>query len=154
MKVPAEQSSPFGLAPEKDQTIVAPPAPDMQVAAAGAATSSPIPATASLPRRHPRRHGDRGNKDGDDGGAAVLSVLCRFADLKRAGIVENWPTLSNLIEKHGFPPGIRLSTNKRVWRVADVERWLDMRPIERKPLHPRRNNTELPEASLEGGINA
>ena len=49
MKVPAEQSSPFGLAPEKDQTIVAPPAPDMQVAAAGAATSSPIPERLRFP---------------------------------------------------------------------------------------------------------
>lgn len=47
----------------------------------------------------------------------------RFADLKRMGIVTNWPTLLRWIEKEGFPAGIKVG-NTRLWPESEVNAWL------------------------------
>lgn len=53
--------------------------------------------------------------------------LLRFADLKAANIVTNWPQLKRLVDNHGFPPGYLLSPAVRVWDAPAVETWLDAR---------------------------
>jgi predicted DNA-binding transcriptional regulator AlpA len=50
----------------------------------------------------------------------------------KAGIAHNWPHLLRMIEGENFPPGIRLSRNVRAWRLAEVDKWLNERPVERK----------------------
>jgi hypothetical protein len=87
----------------------------------------PKPSASTSP---PRRQGDRSS--GDDDAAPRLPVFVRFHDLRAAGIVSNWPQLYNLIDDYGFPGGMMLSPNCRVWNVGDVRAWLDTRPSERK----------------------
>ncbi len=53
--------------------------------------------------------------------------LLRFADLKAAGIVKNWPQVKRLVDGEGFPPGFLLSANTRVWDEADVAAWVASR---------------------------
>ena len=55
--------------------------------------------------------------------------LIRFADLKKRGIVQNWPTLRLWIERENFPPGIRLGANTRAWTEAEIEDWIAARPL-------------------------
>ena len=58
--------------------------------------------------------------------------LLRFADLKDANIVTNWPQLGRLIEQHGFPAGYHLSPGCRVFDADKVE------GLARKPSHSGR----------------
>jgi hypothetical protein len=69
----------------------------------------------------------------------------RFRDLKARNIVNNWPQLRKLQEKHGFPIGRLLSPNIRVWDEEDeVAPWLASRPAQNtRPLQGR------PKALLE-----
>lgn len=53
--------------------------------------------------------------------------LLRFADLKEAQVVTNWPQLGRLIDKQGFPPGYLLSPGCRVWDAPEIEAWLQKR---------------------------
>ena len=46
----------------------------------------------------------------------MSDILLRFRELKARRIVTNHPTLKRWIEKEGFPPGILLGPNTRVWR--------------------------------------
>jgi len=55
-------------------------------------------------------------------------MIWHFADLKKMGIVSNWPTLSRWIRYEGFPPGIKLGPNTRAWFKDDVMAWLANRP--------------------------
>ena len=55
--------------------------------------------------------------------------LVRFSDLKERGIVSNWPTLRRLLERAGFPPGIRLGAQARAWPEAEIDAWLESRRI-------------------------
>jgi predicted DNA-binding transcriptional regulator AlpA len=48
----------------------------------------------------------------------------RFADLVERRIVNNRQTLSNWIKYHGFPPGIKVGPNTRVWPEDEVEAWI------------------------------
>jgi predicted DNA-binding transcriptional regulator AlpA len=57
-----------------------------------------------------------------------MTVLLRFSDLKRRGIVRNWPTLKLWIEREGFPPGIKLGPNSRAWPEDEIQAWLASRP--------------------------
>ena len=50
--------------------------------------------------------------------------LVRFADLKAAGIVSNWPQLGRLQKTALFPAGFMLSPNTRVWEKAEVDAWI------------------------------
>ena len=63
-----------------------------------------------------------------------MSVLLRFRDLKDRGIVNNHVTLIRWIEREGFPPGLMLGPNTRVWREADIEAWLASRPTDNQRL--------------------
>jgi hypothetical protein len=56
-------------------------------------------------------------------------VLLRFSDLKDRNIVHNHVTLGRWIASQGFPSGFMLGPNTRVWREADIEAWLQSRPI-------------------------
>jgi hypothetical protein len=53
--------------------------------------------------------------------------LLRFADLKEANIVTNWPQLRRLIDNAAFPPGFLLSAAVRVWDAASIEEWVAQR---------------------------
>ena len=68
----------------------------------------------------------------------ALPIFVRFADLKAAGITDNWPHLLRLIDQCGFPNGILLSRNIRAWDAAAVRQWLASRPTERKITAARR----------------
>jgi predicted DNA-binding transcriptional regulator AlpA len=61
----------------------------------------------------------------------------RFADLKAAGIVNSWPMLRRRVERDGFPPGIMLGPNTRVWSEQEIEDWLATRPSVKKAAPPR-----------------
>jgi hypothetical protein len=59
-----------------------------------------------------------------------MTMKLRFRHLKERGIADSWAQLSNLIDKHGFPPGHMLGPNTRVWDEEDeLEPWLASRPI-------------------------
>jgi predicted DNA-binding transcriptional regulator AlpA len=62
-------------------------------------------------------------------GSLQRGRLLRFRDLRERGICGNWPMMRRLIERHGFPPGIRLGTQMRAWREDEVEAWIDSRRI-------------------------
>lgn len=122
-RIPSDQCSPYGTAAAVKRNT--PPAK----------TASP-----------PRRQGDRAS--GDDDSDAVradkltarrsglmqsgLPVFYRFSDLVAAGLVNNRTTLLRLIDKQGFPPGVMIGDNTRVWRVSDIEAWIASRPTARK----------------------
>ena len=57
----------------------------------------------------------------------MSDVLLRFRNL-----VNNYVTLARWIEREGFPPGLMLGPNTRVWRDSEVEAWLASRPIKNK----------------------
>jgi hypothetical protein len=57
---------------------------------------------------------------------APVKVL-RFADLKAAQIVTNWPQLRRLVDNYNFPPGYLLTPGCRVWDTPVVEQWLQSR---------------------------
>jgi hypothetical protein len=78
-----------------------------------------------------QRQGDRASgDDGDD--TPRLPQFIRYKDLHGAGLVTNWQQVYNMIDRLGFPPGISLSQNIRVWRLDEVLAWLDARPSDRK----------------------
>jgi predicted DNA-binding transcriptional regulator AlpA len=51
----------------------------------------------------------------------------RFPDLQGQGIVNNRMTLSRWIRLHGFPKGILLGPNTRVWSADEVDTWIKYR---------------------------
>lgn len=59
-----------------------------------------------------------------------MTVLLRFRDLQARGIVRNWPHFKQLRAEHGFPPGRMLSPNTRVWTEAEIDAWIESRPVE------------------------
>ena len=61
--------------------------------------------------------------------SSLTRRLLRFNDLKERGIVSNWPTLRRLLERAGFPPGIRLGAQARAWPEAEIDAWLESRRI-------------------------
>jgi hypothetical protein len=65
--------------------------------------------------------------------------------LKARGVVNNWPTLVNRINKYGFPPGRLIGPNARAWTEEEVEAWIAARPVARKPA-PGRPLKDRPEA--------
>jgi hypothetical protein len=87
-----------------------------------------------------QRHGDRASGDDSD---CALPVYCRFRALVKSNIASNWPQLLRMIDGEGFPAGIMLSPNVRVWEVSAVRRWLATRPSARKAVPPRRQSEEL-----------
>ena len=67
----------------------------------------------------------------------LLVPYVRYPDLVKARIVTSWMALYRLIDDHGFPPGIMLSPNRRVWKLSDVEDgWRTGRPPARSWCRP------------------
>ena len=62
---------------------------------------------------------------------------CRFY-LRAAGIVDSWPQLKNLQERHGFPLGKLVGVNSRIFPVAGVNDFLANCPSEASPLAKQR----------------
>jgi predicted DNA-binding transcriptional regulator AlpA len=52
----------------------------------------------------------------------------RFKDLVALGIVNNWATLCNWIEKEGFPPGFKIG-NTRLWLLSEILAWFETRRV-------------------------
>jgi hypothetical protein len=48
----------------------------------------------------------------------------RFKQLQEMGIVGDWASLYDLIKRHGFPPGYKISHKVRAWAVLA---WLETR---------------------------
>ncbi len=70
----------------------------------------------------------------------------RYADLIELGVINNRSTLGNWIRYRGFPAGQLTGPNLRTWGEADVQAWLDARPIAakatpRSPGRPRKITT-------------
>jgi hypothetical protein len=61
---------------------------------------------------------------------AVREVI-NFKGLKKAGVVNNHPSLLDKIKNQGFPPGFWAGPNTHVWFVDEVNNWLASRPPER-----------------------
>ena len=55
--------------------------------------------------------------------------LLRFSDLQERRIVASWPQLRNLQRNQGFPPGRMIGVNTRAGTEAEVDDWLESRPI-------------------------
>jgi predicted DNA-binding transcriptional regulator AlpA len=60
----------------------------------------------------------------------------RYKDLLTLGIVKNRPTLRNWIRDRGFPPGQLTGPNSRTWAEDAVQRWINSRPTDPKPVPP------------------
>ena len=72
----------------------------------------------------------------------------RYADLIALGIINNYSTLRNWIRRRGFPVGQLTGPNLRTWGEADVQAWLDARPVAPKPTprspgRPRKTTTSV-----------
>lgn len=68
-------------------------------------------------------------------------IWLSFHDLKRAGIVENWQTLSawQRDPRINFPRGRLFGPNTRRWsKLTDIDPWLASRPIDRPCGLPQR----------------
>jgi predicted DNA-binding transcriptional regulator AlpA len=59
-----------------------------------------------------------------------LPELLRFSDLKRLGYVNSHSALRDLQSREGFPRGLMLSPNVRVWRADEIAAWLATRSSE------------------------
>ena len=55
----------------------------------------------------------------------VDAAYWRYADIQRAGIVNNRTTLRRWIKDNDFPPGFLIGRHTRAWRVADVVKWVE-----------------------------
>ena len=82
----------------------------------------------------------------------MIRTLLRFADLKARGIVNNWVTLRDWIEREGFPAGTLLGPNTRVWPEQEIADWIASRPTAPKLIpitenHVSRRSRKTAEAS-------
>ena len=53
----------------------------------------------------------------------------RASDLKEAGVADSLTQIDHLIRDHGFPPSRLLSPRIRARDLAEVEAWIDRRPV-------------------------
>jgi predicted DNA-binding transcriptional regulator AlpA len=51
----------------------------------------------------------------------------RFRHLQEMNIVGDYATLYDLIKRHGFPPGFKLSHKVRIWDQDTVLAWIETR---------------------------
>ena len=78
----------------------------------------------------------------------AVDRFLRFRDLKARGLLSNHVTLGRWIKHEGFPPGMMLGPNTRVWTEAEIEAWIGSRPSEApsrkaKPLDQRKSRLPL-----------
>jgi predicted DNA-binding transcriptional regulator AlpA len=58
-----------------------------------------------------------------------LRRFVRFRQLQQMGVVGDWPTLLDYIERLGFPPGYKLSHKVRIWDQQSVFDWIEARKV-------------------------
>jgi predicted DNA-binding transcriptional regulator AlpA len=58
-----------------------------------------------------------------------LRRFLRFRQLRQMGVVGDWITLLDYIERLGFPPGYKLSHKVRVWDEQSVLDWIEARRV-------------------------
>jgi predicted DNA-binding transcriptional regulator AlpA len=58
----------------------------------------------------------------------VEQLYDAFDDLKAFGVVRSRMTLWRLIKNEGFPEGILISPQRRVWRRDEWQAWVANRP--------------------------
>ena len=81
-----------------------------------------------------------------------MKRFLRFRDLQKAGVVRSRPCLALWIKTCGFPRGVKLGANTRVWSEDEIEDWLASRPtspkspptVKRRRGRPRKSLTQLP----------
>jgi predicted DNA-binding transcriptional regulator AlpA len=56
-----------------------------------------------------------------------MAAFLRFHDLQKRGIVNNRVTLKRWQDREGFPRGIKLGPNTRVWAEDEIEAYLAKR---------------------------
>lgn len=58
--------------------------------------------------------------------------LLRYSDLVERGLFRSRMTLRRAIAEQGFPAGILLTPNCRVWAVAEIDAYVASRPSGKK----------------------
>ena len=53
-----------------------------------------------------------------------MTNYLRFNDLVARGVLRNRVTLGRWIKDRGFPPGLKIGDNTRVWDEKSIERWI------------------------------
>jgi hypothetical protein len=81
--------------------------------------------------RRAKQSAEAGTSEAEQRAASILGggKLLKFTHLKEVGLVDNWTTLLRWIKDQGFPPG-RIIGVSRVWFEAEINQWLDSRPVE------------------------
>lgn len=73
---------------------------------------------APMPDLHSRFHPDKDSK---------RRRFLRFKELQEQGIVRDWASLYDLIKRHNFPAGYKISHKVRIWDLDAVLAWLETR---------------------------
>jgi hypothetical protein len=91
-------------------------------------------------------------KTKDDPGSNITPLFLRYADLKKMGIVFNYPHLRRL-KAIGFPQGKWLSSNVRVWLKSEIDAWVASLPTERPvlPEYAKRRDRKAAAAKAKTG---
>jgi predicted DNA-binding transcriptional regulator AlpA len=53
-----------------------------------------------------------------------MTNYLRFNDLVARGVLRNRVTLGRWVKDHGFPPGLKIGDNTRVWTEESIEKWI------------------------------
>jgi hypothetical protein len=59
-----------------------------------------------------------------------MKTLLVFADFKNRQLFNNWESLRRAIAELGFPAGMLITPNRRVWTEEEVDDWLATRPVD------------------------
>jgi predicted DNA-binding transcriptional regulator AlpA len=63
--------------------------------------------------------------------------LLRFPDFIARGLFHSRMTLKRAIDTQGFPPGVLITPNARVWGEDEVNAWVASRPAARKAIRQK-----------------
>jgi predicted DNA-binding transcriptional regulator AlpA len=61
----------------------------------------------------------------------------RFCDLVDRGLITNRTTLANWIRDRGFPPGVLIGPNTRLWDADEIDAWIAARAVAPAPVSKR-----------------
>ncbi len=64
----------------------------------------------------------------------MATKYLRYADLVDQGIVNNWTTLGRWVKTQGFPPGVLIGPNTRVWTPEEIEAYYKARAAKMEPV--------------------
>jgi predicted DNA-binding transcriptional regulator AlpA len=68
----------------------------------------------------------------DKGASVSRKKYISYPGLVDKGAVNSRMTLWRMIRDHGFPEGIMITPNRRVWDEAAVDAWIASRPTSKK----------------------